>query len=275
MVLTGRLSGAGVITNMLSSATNLRVKHAIRVRAGDERDLLLVEGERLVEELVSSGLRVVRVFYAENPSARSMKVLELLGSAGVECMAASRAVMRAISDTVHPQGILAIAQRPSACSLETLSLTEPALVVALDAVQDPGNVGTIIRTAEAAGATALVSLPGTADVFSPKVLRSAMGSAFRLPLIRCTEVVGLLGWAGSAGLQKVAADGGAAVEHTAVIWGRPTLLILGNEANGVSAEALAGCDVRVRIPMRPPVESLNVASAAAVLLFEAARQRGY
>jgi len=275
MVLTWLPSGAGVTADMLASTSNPRVKHAIRVRLGDEPDLLLAEGERLVEELVSSGLPVLRVFHAEAPSARTADILGGLQAAQVECLPASGAVMKAISDTVHPQGIIAIAQRPAALTMEALRASGPSLVVMLEAVQDPGNVGTIIRTAEAAGATALVSLPGTADVYSPKVLRSAMGSAFRLPILNHVTTEELFSWAQQRGVTIAGAAGTGAVDYTDYDWRKPTLLILGNEAKGVSPALLDRCDARVRIPIRPPVESLNVASAAAVLLFEAARQRGY
>jgi len=274
-VLTRAQAGAGVVIHMLSSTTNPRVKHAIRVRDGAERDLLLAEGERLVEELIRSGLILTQAFHVAQPNERTAAMLAVLHSSLVECFPASDAVMRAISDTVHPQGIVTIARRPEHRSLHDLPLGESTLCIVLDAVQDPGNVGTIIRSAEAAGAAAVIALSGTADAFSPKVLRSAMGSAFRLPVIRCGDMDELFGWAEAAGFVTLAADGEAALTHVNHDWKRRTLLVLGNEAKGVSPALLSRCSVRVRIPMCEPVESLNVASAAAVLMFEAARQRGY
>lgn len=260
---------------MLTSTANERIKHAIRVREGRERGLLFAEGERLIEELAASGLEIKRVFHAAEPTSRTSGLLQRLRDDEVECLTASEAVLKALSDTVQTQGIIALAERPAAATLESIQIRSKPLLVALDAVQDPGNVGTILRTAEAAGAAAAIPLAGSADVFAPKVLRSAMGSAFRLPVLAGIPVETLFSWAKNNDVRVVAAAGSGAVIHTSHDWTRPTLLILGNEAKGVSPTLLERCDVRVRVPMRAPVESLNVATAAAVLLFEAARQRGY
>jgi RNA methyltransferase, TrmH family len=273
MVLTRRDSDAGVWQTMLTSCTNPRVKHAIRVREGDERGLLFAEGERLVEDLAASGLEIIHAFHHMRPSTRTSKLLESLQQRGIECFPAQDSVMKTMSDTVHPQGIIALAKRPAPLVLQEFSCMDGRPVVVLNAVQDPGNVGTILRSAEAAGAGAVMTLPGTADPFSPKVLRSAMGSAFRLPLIRVDDFAALLPWAERTSTQLVATAGDAALSYTDYDWRQPTALVLGNEARGVSAAVLSTCNGVLRIPMHAPVESLNVASAAAVILFEAARQR--
>lgn len=260
---------------MLTSTANPRVKQAIRVREGRDRELLFAEGERLVEELAVSSLDIIQAFHSEQPNDRAATLIQSLSARNVECLAATDAVLKALSDTVQPQGIIAIAKRPAAIAPEHLPRTPPPLLVALDGVQDPGNVGTILRTAEAAGAAAVIPLAGTADVFAPKVLRSAMGSAFRLPILCGLDAETLFAWADQRSIVTVAADGTATETHVAFDWNRSTLLVMGNEARGVSPALLRRCSARVRIPMRPPVESLNVAAAAAVLLFEAARQRGY
>lgn len=260
---------------MLTSTANPRVKEAIRIRDGRERGLLFAEGERLVEELLASGLRVTQVFHSDAPSARVQRLIEASSASGAQCFPAADSVLKSLSDTVQTQGVIAIAERPAVLDLGHLPIGETPLIVALDSVQDPGNVGTILRTAEAAGAAAVVALPGTADAFAPKVLRSAMGSAFRLPILSGIGADALFAWAAERSLVTVAADGSAEQTHTSFDWQRPTLLIMGNEARGVSPALLERCGSRVRIPMQAPVESLNVAAAAAVLLFEAARQRGY
>jgi TrmH family RNA methyltransferase len=182
--------------------------------------------------------------------------------------------LASLSDTQHTQGIIALAERP-AFSLPDLwpSQGQAALVIAFDRVQDPGNFGTLVRTAEAAGANGIIALAGCADAYSPKTLRSAMGSAFRLPIISSASIDELFAGCSERCIQIIAAAGAASMAHTNYDWTQPTLLLLGNEARGVSDGLLSRCDAQIRIPMRPPVESLNVAAAGAVLLFEAARQR--
>jgi RNA methyltransferase, TrmH family len=168
-----------------------------------------------------------------------------------------------------------IAGRPMATLNQVLSNRngEAALVLCLDAVQDPGNLGTMVRTAEAAGASGMVALKGSVDAFAPKTLRSAMGSAFRLPIATDVEPEELLLKARAAGMKAVATAMDGNVAYTDFDWRQPAMMILGNEANGAREELLKRCDARVSIPLRAPVESLNVAAAAAVLLFEAGRQR--
>jgi TrmH family RNA methyltransferase len=181
--------------------------------------------------------------------------------------------MAELSDTVHPQGIVVLAERP-AVSLADAIAGDDALIVCLDAIQDPGNFGSIVRTAEAAGATGIVALKGSVGAFSPKTLRGAMGSAFRLPIAAEIEPRELLTALQVKGISMVATTATGETIYSDYDWRQPAMVILGNEARGVRAELLERCDARLRIGLRAPVESLNVAASAAVLLFEAARQRG-
>jgi TrmH family RNA methyltransferase len=158
-------------------------------------------------------------------------------------------------------------------SASVLSEASATLFLGLDRVQDPGNMGTLIRTAEAAGVGGIVALGGSVDVFSPKVLRSSMGSAFRLPILANATVEQLISLRESHGLKIVAAAGEGEIDYTDYDWQQPTLLLLGNEGRGVDAALMSQCDARLRIPLLNGVESLNVAAAGAVMLFEAARQR--
>jgi RNA methyltransferase, TrmH family len=251
---------------VITSPANERLKHARRVREGREPDLVFIEGERLVSEALQAQLTLHAAFHLLEPSERAAALL-----AEITCprYAVSEAVMTTLSDTVATQGLIVLAQRPRTALAELLQ--RPSLLVALDAVQDPGNAGTILRTAEAAGAFGLIALTGTVDLFAPKVLRSAMGSAFRLPL--ATNVIGSELLAQCNGIQTVAATMDAELDYDEYDWRQPSLLILGNEGNGVAPALLDRVNARVRIPLHLPVESLNVAAAAAVILFEAARQR--
>lgn len=256
----------------ITSASNERIKHARRVRDGREPGLIFIEGIRLAEEAVRSGLIVDTCFAVQRDEPRQSELLSQLASQKVSVQLTTPEVLSALGDTVQSQGIILLAQRPmlSASALLEASTT---LFLGLDRVQDPGNMGTLIRTAEAAGIGGIVALGGSVDVFSPKVLRSSMGSAFRLPILANATAEQLLALRESHGLQIVAAAGEGEIDYTDYDWQQPTLLLLGNEGRGVDAALMQQCDARLRIPLLNGVESLNVAAAGAVMLFEAARQR--
>ena len=258
-----------VLDMLITSSSNERVKHARRVREGRERELIFVEGDRLVAECLSSGLNLHACFTSHSPSTTQLSLLERVACPVLQL---SDSVLESLSDTTSTQGIIVIAERPFP-SVESLFEGSSPLVLGLDRVQDPGNLGTLVRTAEAAGVNGLFSFAGSADAFAPKTLRSSMGSAFRLPIMPDVSGLGVIETCRSRGLKTVVATGEAVLNHYDYDWRQPTLLILGNEGRGASAEIMNACDVRVRIPLHEPVESLNVASAGAAILFEALRQR--
>ncbi len=256
---------------LITSPANERLKHARRVRDGREDDLIFVEGERLIEECLQSGLALAACFHSPELSPRAQKILAELADRDCTLLPTADAVLATISDTVNSQGLIVLAQRPTATLDQVFSSGE--LIVCLDAVQDPGNFGTILRTSEAAGASSVIALKGSVDAFAPKTLRSAMGSAFRLPIATDVNPMEFLAKSREAGLKIVAATAEGETIYSNFNWRQPAVIILGNEANGVSAELLEQSDARINIPLQTPVESLNVASAAAVILFEAARQK--
>ncbi|HYY41607.1 MAG TPA: RNA methyltransferase, partial [Pyrinomonadaceae bacterium] len=151
--------------------------------------------------------------------------------------------------------------------------TETPLVVIMHRINNPANAGAMLRVAEAAGATGVIATAGTVDLFSPKSLRGAMGSAFRLPLWPGAQLDEALNWCAARGIVTVATDLRAELTHTEFDWTRPHALVMGAEAHGLAPQESAAAATHLRIPMRPPVESLNVATALAVVLYEAARQR--
>jgi TrmH family RNA methyltransferase len=254
---------------LITSSSNERIKHARRVREGRDRDLIFIEGERLVGECVSSGLKLHACFTAESPSPSQLALLERISCPVFQL---SESVLESLSDTTSTQGIIVIAERPWP-ALDSLFATPAPLILGLDRIQDPGNLGTLVRTAESAGASGLFSFAGSADAFSPKTLRSSMGSAFRLPILPDVSGLGTIETCRARGLKTVVATGEADLLHYDYDWRQPTLLILGNEGRGASPEIMSACDARVRIPLHAPVESLNVAAAGAAILFEAVRQR--
>lgn len=255
---------------LITSPANERLKHARRVRDGREDKLIFVEGERLIEECLQSNLALSVCFHSSELSNRAQTILNELAKRACPMLPTSDAVLATISDTVNSQGLIVLAERPTA-TVEKILLSS-GLIVCLDAVQDPGNFGTILRTAEAAGVDGVISMKGSVDAYSPKVLRSAMGSAFRLPIAANISFENLMASLHPAELQIVAAAADGETAYDELNWLKPTMVVFGNEANGVSDELLEQSNKRIRIPLRAPVESLNVAAAAAVILFEAARQ---
>ena len=260
---------------VITSSSNERLKHARRVRDGREPGMIFVEGERLIEECLQSGLKLTACFHAPDPNPRARKIIAEIARRDCPLYPATRVALETVSDTVNTQGLIAIAEKPESVFDQTLPARDGVapLVVCLDAAQDPGNFGTIVRTAEAAGASGVVATRGSVDAFSPKTLRSSMGSAFRLPLVTGLEHEELLDRVRAANLRVVATAAGGETVYSDYNWSRPIMVIFGAEASGVGPELLERCDERLRIPLRAPVESLNVAAAAAAVLFEAARQR--
>lgn len=257
----------------ITSPSNERIKHARRVRDGREPDLIFVDGLRLAEEAVKSGIVVEAAFVASgNDDERLVALVEQLVAIRAPLFWTQSDVLDALSDTVQSQGIVLIARQPVSDAARVFQ-GKGSLFLGLDRIQDPGNMGTLLRTAEAAGVAGVIVLGGSVDVFSPKVLRSSMGSAFRLPVMVDVSAEALLNLRSEHDLHLVAAAGEGELDYTDYGWRQPTLLLLGNEGRGVSPDLMTACDTRLRIPMENGVESLNVAAAGAVMLFEAARQR--
>lgn len=230
--------------------------------------LFVVEGVRLTQEALRSGAQITFAVY--NPdqlytTERGRAVLDQIVHL-CDAYAAPPEVIGAISDTVTPQGIVAVVPWPS------IEAPRTGVDLILDAVQDPGNVGTLLRSAEATGVSNVICIAGTADVYNPKVVRSAMGAHFRLSIVQDVE------WDAAPSLligsdHVYAAVTDAPMPYYAADWRQPSALIVGNEANGVGPQGLSIATKQISIPMTAAVESLNAAVAGSVILFEALRQR--
>jgi TrmH family RNA methyltransferase len=240
-------------------------------RRDDPDDLVLIEGDTLMHEAAQAGWSLVTVVAADDwLAAHSTGALDALGGE-VDCVAVPRAVLEALSPAASPSGVVALARRPAAAA-DPFAGGVP-LVAMADDVQDPGNLGAVARAAEAAGATGMFACGRSADPFGWKALRGGMGSLFRLPIVTCPaaeEAVSAVRARGLRVLALTARDGRPLYD---VDLRGPSAILVGGEGPGLSADAAAMADTRVTIPMRPPVESLNVAVAAAIALYEAARQR--
>lgn len=245
---------------MITSRSNAKIKEikklAASARERREKGLFIIEGSRLVSEAPAE---LIEQIYVSQDAGEDIKQ-EFASVRVAELM--SGEVFSGISETVSPQGVLALVRQPVH---EIGELVKKGFIVILDDIRDPGNLGTIIRTAEAAGAAVLMS-PGCADVFNPKVVRSTMGSIFRVPFI-CAELTGTVMFLKQCGfgIYAAALEGGA--DYRTVQYKDKAAFIIGNEANGISQPLLSIADTRIFIPMEGEVESLNAAVSAAVLMF--------
>ena len=258
----------GFLTAVITSDQNERAKYVrslSRRRVRQREGRFLVEGTRLVEEVARVGLRPALVLFTEAWAGTAVggRLLAQLLPAEEGAWPVSEAVLAACADTETPQGILAVVPFVG-------NVPGPGLVLVVDGVRDPGNLGTLLRSAEAAGAGQVLLAPGTVDLYNPKVVRGAMGAHFRL-------AVAQLDWPAIArrleGRAVWLADAAGEVAYDAVDWTTPSALVVGGEAAGAGTEAAALARGRVRISMAGGTESLNAAMAATVILFEAARQR--
>ena len=261
---------------MITSANNQRVKEARKLQRRRERyaqGAVLIEGLRLVRDAWQTGATFHHLFYAPEllpphsaAMAAAMGLVEQLGEAGVEALPCSAAVFATLSETVTPQGIAATVALPN------LPVPTPrTLTLLLDHVRDPGNAGTLLRSAAAAGVDLTIFGPETVDPFNEKVMRAGMGAHFRTPIRTVDRWEALSEWVDDAAPIYVAEATGER-DYDAVDWTLPATLVVGGEANGASAWVRDRA-IPIAIPMERATESLNAAVAAAVILFEAARQR--
>lgn len=256
----------------ISSGRNPAIQRFRDAAAGALGGAMLAEGVRLVREALDAGLPVLEA--ALSPRCSDAALRERLQQQARSFLEVTDEVLGRMSALETPQGVAVLLAIPDAPEAKLLQGDLAPLVVVAAGLRDPGNLGALLRTAEAAGATGVLTMQGGADPFRDKAVRGSMGSVFRLPVRHGLDAAGVVEFARRHRLQVVVADGGGEVPFTQADLRKPLLLVVGAEAAGVPPELLRAAAQRVRIPLRPPVESLNVAVAAGVLLFEAQRQRG-
>ena len=260
----------------ITSRDNSLLRIARTVRDGKDDGLVFVEGVRLCEEALRSGLKIEAVLYSDE-IANKQKVAQVLEGLRTVCdrfAEVREALLATVSYTKTPQGMIVLARRPlSGQKVLEMQSNAPHLLVILDGIGNPVNVGAILRSAEAAGATGVITTGESSDPFSPKALRGAMGSAFRVPIWNGASYAEALSWCAQRKIKTVCSDLRATSVHTKIDWTESRALIVGPESEGLSADQVRMADDRVKIPMHGEVESLNVGVAAAVILYEAARQR--
>jgi TrmH family RNA methyltransferase len=256
---------------MISSSTNPKIKNIVKLKksakARKEQGSFLVEGPRMFFEVPADRLKEIYVTedfekkYREKLSGYSYEVV-------------SESVCRHISDTKTPQGVLAVVRQNTMTLDHILVLEDKPLFLLLESLQDPGNLGTIFRTAEGAGVTGIIMNRDTVDPYNPKVIRSTMGTVFRVPFVIVEDLRDAIVSLQKRGICIFAAhlEGGLFYDED---YTAGTGFLIGNEGKGLSWEVSSMADGKIRIPMKGEVESLNAAVAATVLVYEAQRQRGW
>lgn len=252
------------------SAAKLRsTRRLLSAKGRQSVGAFLAEGPQAVREALAwGGLR--RIMVGPEPTAVAAQLAEAAARQGVPVAAVGGDDMALITDTVHGQGIVGVCGRPS---LSLGDIVRHRLVLILDEVRDPGNVGTLIRTADAFGVDAVITTSGTAEPWAPKAVRASVGSVFHLPIITGVGFQQVVGWASHQGLKLLAADSsGWPLDEPNVVdlLSGTVAWIVGNEAAGLPPEHLAAADETVAVPMRGRAESLNVAAAAAICLYTTA-----
>jgi len=294
----------------ITSASNPKIKEALDIknkRSKYKHTAFIIEGPHLVEMALASGNKISTAFFTDSFRAKKdgQKILRQLsiksnknnppspprkfphppfakgGQGGIkegvpggfsgEIFEVTEQIMRKLADTEAPQGIIATASYAEK-NLEEIRFKSVPLIVAVDGVQEPGNLGTIIRTSDAAGADAVIILKGTCDVFMQKTIRATAGSIFNIPIIY-TGTDKFLDWLKSNGIRLLATalDSGKSIFDTGLK--KPAAFVFGNEAHGVSSEIKRKADLLLKIPIYGKAESLNVSASAAVCLYETLRQR--
>ena len=254
----------------IEKRTDPAVRFLRRVRDGDEPERVFCEGHRLLEELLKSGWPPQEIYSTAGHVERVKQLLSRFSREGAPLRVLSEDVMAFVSSVDSAPGVIAVAKKRPARPAPSGGMP---LVLVLHGLQLPQNVGAILRTAEAAGVSEIWTTRGTADPFGPKALRGSSGSAFRLPIRAAASLTEAASAISTSGAVIVGATQNGRLAYDRLDWTRPIALVLGSEGGGFSEADAALLTETAKIPMAGSVESLNVAGAAAVCLFEAARQR--
>ncbi len=262
--------------NPISSRDNSTVKYLRSLSDPKRRkkeQVFLIEGVKMVEEAVRDDLGVKTVVATPSLTQHHGKgVLKLSENKGIDIVWVSDRLMDVLAESKTPQPIMAVVQMKQHTE-ESLLKHKARLIIVAHQLQDPGNLGTIIRTAEAVGASGIAITSNTVDPFNAKAVRASMNSILRLPVVQVGDIATFIQKCRQTGFQTVATALNGDKAHFAVDLTKPTAVIVGREGAGLSQDIMAAIDLRVRIPMAETIDSLNVATAAAVVLYEAMRQR--
>jgi TrmH family RNA methyltransferase len=263
----------------ITSRENAKLKLARRVRDSREKDLIFVEGVRLAEEVLRSKIDISEIYVAENfaQNARGAQLIQTFQRRKFSINEVSEKLFSSIADTKNSQGVVLVCRKPPTGKPEfeeafKKSQDKLPLVLLLHEINNPSNLGAILRTAEAVNVAGIVITKNSADVFSPKSLRASMGAGLRLNTWSNAAFDEALAFAGRENLISTAADVNAEKNYLQIDWKAPRLLVFGSEAHGLSAAEFQKIEESLVIPMENGVESLNLAVSCGIILFEAKRQ---
>ena len=264
------------MTDPISSPTNQRIKGLVRLRNRRERDrtaTFLVEGYREVNRALEHDIPIAELFICPEfyLGENEDRLVHTAAAAGAEIIPVAPEPFTKASYRDRPEGLIAVARQFST-ALENLDPPEPALILVAESIEKPGNLGTMMRTANAAGVDAVIVCDPTTDPFNPNVVRASLGALFTVPLaVASTEAT--IAWLRTRGIASFATTPDTSTPHWGADLTGSSALVVGSEQYGLSTAWLDGADVRIVIPMPGSVDSLNAAMAAGVVLFEAVRQR--
>jgi len=260
----------------ITSKDNATIKHLHALSEPKHRkkeQAFLIEGVKMVEEALRDNLGVKMIVASPSLVQHHGKgVLKLAENRSVEVLWVSERLMDSIAESKTPQPVMAVVNM-KASSEQGLLTNNAGLIVLVHQLQDPGNLGTIIRTAEAVGASGVAITPNTVDPYNPKAIRASMGSILRVPVVHSVDASAFILICKQKGFQTVATVLTGRTTHFDIDLKKPTVMVLGQEGAGLPQDIMADIDLQVRIPMSSTIDSLNVATAAAVILYEAFRQR--
>ena len=261
---------------MITSTSNAKVKYLVNLKKKrkerDKENVFLVEGIRMFREVPADKLKEVYVSEGFYKKERRL-VDEVAGKSKVRVEILADNVFSHVSDTMTPQGILCVVEQMNYTLENVLENGAVPHLMVLDNLQDPGNLGTIVRTAEGAGVTGIIMSKETVDIYNPKVIRSTMGSIYRMPFYYAEDLLDAVSEMKKRNISTYAAHLDGKNSYDEEDYKKPCAFFIGNEGNGLRDEVADAADIYIRIPMCGQVESLNAAIAACVLMFEAARQR--
>jgi TrmH family RNA methyltransferase len=262
--------------NPITSKDNSVIKHLRSLSDPKHRkkeQVFLIEGVKMVEEAIRDKVGIKMVVASPALVQHHGKaVLKLAETGSIDILWISEKLMDAVSESKTPQPVMALVGMKEHTEDELFAHCSKLIVIAHQ-LQDPGNLGTIIRTAEAVAAAGIALTPNTVDPYSAKAIRASMGSILRLPVVRVGEIEAFVKRCKKTGFQTVATMVAGEKSHFDIDLTKPTVVILGQESAGLSQHIMADVDFRVRIPMAETIDSLNVATSAAVILYEVMRQR--
>ena len=263
---------------MISSKQNGEIKllRSLKQRKYRQREkLFVIEGIRIIEEAINDGADILKVYYSPliGANPRAQRLLKELEKKKIVKFLIEEKLFYELAETEAPQGILAVVKEPDYDLNDLLKFKSlyPHIIL-INGVQDPGNLGNILRTAAAAGWAGAILSKGTVDLYNPKAIRSTMGAIHKIPILRKIELTDLLYELRQRNFQIIATGLAGELQHFEIDFSQPTVIIVGNEGNGVDPELLYSVDDVVKIPMDPQAESLNVAVAAGIVIFEGVRQ---